>query len=90
MKRVHDTRLAARTALVDAGYTVAHSAPNRPELWVKLTDSGSRCAVARVVEGADETWQVVAYPEPDEPIGAVLNGGVDAAGAVPDNSDWLE
>jgi hypothetical protein len=64
MKHSHDTRLQARIVLAEEGYIVAFSSPGRPELWVKLSDSDRRCAIARVVEGADETWRIVAYPEP--------------------------
>src|SRR5688572_16140917 len=84
MIRVHPTRPGARHALAQAGYGCAHSSPGRPELWVKGRE---RRAVLRRVVGADETWEVVAYPEPavcrpDELAaltardGAVLSAGV--------------
>lgn len=98
MIRVHPSRVAARTALGQAGYLIAHSSPGRPELWARDRD---RRAVRRRIVGADVDWTIEAYPEPavctaDELAaltardGAVLSGGLDMTVSIPDDSSWLE
>lgn len=98
MKRIHTTRLAARTALRELGYVVAFSSPGRPELWAK--GNLDRRAVRRCIRGADVTWELVAYPEPSECApgelaglaardGAVLSGGLDIENLVSDDGAWL-
>lgn len=61
MKRIHDTRMAARSELYIAGYMSAFATLGRPELWARGRD---RRAICRRVVGADETWEIVTYPEP--------------------------
>jgi hypothetical protein len=92
MKRVHGTRLEARTTLGAEGYLVAFASPGRPELWVK-PKTNSRMAVARQVEGADERWGIMPYPEPATATPAQAaelakrDGVVLAAGVLPNEPD---
>lgn len=73
---VYKSRVAARTALMSAGFAVAHSPAGSPEKWVR---GDSRKAVA--IRGRD--WVVVDYPLTWSPDAVMY------AGRAIDSGDWL-
>lgn len=94
MIRKYGTRREARTALTNDGYAISFSSPGRPELWHR--DRYSRCAIARVMHDGEESWRIMAYPEPavcspeDVKMYARRDGVVLRAGQYVDDGAWLE
>ena len=61
MNDKHNTPVLARRELIRRGYTVAHTPPGQPDLWVRPGEP-EQLAIARINEGDTPYWHIVPYP----------------------------